>query len=143
MASRGSSILNPIVIDASVTISWLLDDEADSLVSTVLNQITRDGAIVPQLWFYEVHNALLAAERRGRLSSDRTLAHLNSLRNSPITAADGTDLQAALELARRHHLSFYDALYLELALRRDLLLATLDRALARAAAASGLLLTAT
>ena len=45
---------------------------------------------------------------------------------------------AAMELANRHGLSFYDSMYLELALRRQLPLATFDRRLARAARAEGL-----
>ena len=40
-------------------------------------------------------------------------------------------------LAFEHGLTFYDALYLELAIRRQLPLATLDNDLQRAAAASG------
>ncbi len=111
------------------------------MASTALGRINRDGGIVPQLWFYEVHNALLVAERRGRLSSEETLAHLNSLRNSPVTTDEGSDFQDTLELARTYGLTFYDALYLELARRRQLVLATLDRDLTRAATAEGLLFT--
>ena len=44
----------------------------------------------------------------------------------------------ALTLAERHRLSFYDAVYLELAKRFGAPVATLDKALARAAAAEGL-----
>ena len=43
-----------------------------------------------------------------------------------------------LALAGEHNLSIYDAMYLELALRMQLPLATLDRALAAAAQAAGL-----
>ena len=101
------------------------------------------GGIVPQLWYYEVHNSLLIAERRGRSSINATQDGLDRIRGLHIISDLETDFQATLDLARAHRLSFYDALYLELALRRNLLLATLDRALARAAAASGLLLTTT
>ena len=143
MATRGPSILSPIVIDASITISWLLDDEVEPLASTVLNRVITHRAIVPPLWFYEVHNALLVGERRGRLSSEDVVARLHGVGRLPLTNDHDTDFPITPELARAHGLSFYDALYLELALRPNLLLATLDRALARAAAASGLLLTTT
>jgi len=43
-------------------------------------------------------------------------------------------------LAQKHQLSTYDASYLELAMRRDILLATQDKALARAAAECGVAL---
>ena len=42
-----------------------------------------------------------------------------------------------MALARRHRLTAYDASYLDLALRTDGPLATLDRTLARAATAEG------
>lgn len=135
--------MNPIVVDASVTVSWLLDDESNLLADAAMRHVDRDGGIVPQIWHYEVHNSLLIAERRGRNSSNATQDGLARLPGLRITSDQEADFQATLELARRHRLSFYDALYLELALRRNLLLATLDRALARAAAASGLLLTTT
>jgi predicted nucleic acid-binding protein len=51
-------------------------------------------------------------------------------------------LLGAVELADRHGLSVYDALYLDLALDIDGELATLDRDLAAAAAAEGVTLTA-
>jgi predicted nucleic acid-binding protein len=44
---------------------------------------------------------------------------------------------AVVALARRHRLTAYDALYLELAMRRGLALATLDRALAAVVVAEG------
>ncbi len=53
-------------------------------------------------------------------------------------AASRADLAVALTLAGRHRLSFYDAIYLELAKRRAAPVATLDKALARAAAGEGL-----
>ena len=46
------------------------------------------------------------------------------------------------ELARSHHLAIYDAVYQELASRRNEALATLDVALVRAATAEGLPLVA-
>ena len=51
---------------------------------------------------------------------------------------DLVDASATLGLADRHRLTLYDAAYLELALRLNLPLATLDQALRDAAAALGL-----
>ena len=48
-----------------------------------------------------------------------------------------TDLDATFSLAFEHSLTFYDALYLELASRRQLSLATLDGDLSRAARSAG------
>jgi predicted nucleic acid-binding protein len=57
-----------------------------------------------------------------------------------ITTDDETNRRCpgeSLALAREHGLTVYDAAYLELALRRRAGLATLDRALARAARSAG------
>ena len=127
--------MSRIVLDASVASDWLLDDEFDPRASNALTWLRRDGAVVPQLWHYEMRNALLTAERRGRVSKDEIAERLDSLRRLPILTDQEADLQAAFDLAREHSLSFYDALYLELAKRRDVPLATLDAQLTRAAAA--------
>lgn len=58
----------------------------------------------------------------------------------PIKTDAEPNLVAAFALARRRRLSFYDAVYLELALRCGGALATLDAALARAGIAEGLAL---
>ena len=127
-----------LVLDASVTASWLLEDEVDSQAGASLNSVRHDGALVPQLWHYEIRNALLVAQRRGRLHEDEVIERLASLGHLPILTDREPDLQIAMELAIARGLSFYDAMYVELARRRQLPLATLDSALARAAIAEGL-----
>ena len=52
-------------------------------------------------------------------------------------AAEGHPWNAVSAIADRHGLTVYDAAYLELAQRRRLPLATLDRALCRAAREAG------
>jgi predicted nucleic acid-binding protein len=74
-------------------------------------------------------------KRHDRIFRDATLADLAQL---PIQVDLQTDQQAwsaTLRLAERHQLTLYDAAYLELALRRNLPLATLDDDLRRAAKA--------
>jgi len=56
------------VVDASVALSWVLEDENRLRTDTTLEQLADEGALVPQLWHLETRNALLMAERRGRLS---------------------------------------------------------------------------
>ena len=95
---------------------------------------------MPQLWHLETRNSLLTAERRGRLSSEEVKERLDALKGLPIVTDEQPDLQSAFDLARTHELSLYDALYLDLAKREGATLATLDRALGRAATAEGVLL---
>ncbi len=67
-----------------------------------------------------------------------TAERLSVLPTLPIQTDTETDLDTAMDLARTHTLSFYDAVYLELATRNGASVATLDSALARAARAEGL-----
>ena len=127
-----------LILDASVAASWLFSDETEPRADAILARLAEDGAYVPQLWHLEVRNVLLVAERRGRISTGQQREFLDALSELPIRTDSTPDLALAFALARTHGLSFYDAIYLELAQRRNGELATLDTALARASAAAGL-----
>ena len=126
-----------LVVDASVVIAWLFDDEEKPRADGVLELLKEDGAWVPCLWHLETCNTLLIAERGGRLSLGGVKERVDALKGLPIQTDEEPDLQTAFDLARAHVLSFYDALYLELAKRKNAELATLDKALGRAAVAEG------
>ena len=134
--------MSGLVVDASVVVAWLFDDEDEPRADRVLAQLGEEGAIVPQLWHLETRNALLTAERRGRLSSEDVRERLAALRGLPIATDEGADLQSAFDLARTHGLSLYDALSLELARREGAELATLDGPLSQAATSEGVMLAA-
>jgi predicted nucleic acid-binding protein len=127
-----------LVLDASVSASWLLDDELDPEAATALEWVRGDGAVVPNLWHYEVRNALLVAERRGRVGTGLAKERLTFLRDLHIHTDQEPDLEAAMDIATTHGLSFYDAAYVELGRRRSLPLATLDGDIVRAALAEGI-----
>ncbi len=129
--------MSGLVVDASVVVAWLFDDEAEPYADRVLDRLVEEGALAPQLWHLETRNALLTAERRGRLSMREVKERLDALKGLPIRTDVDPDLQFAFDLARTHDLTIYDALYLELAKREDAELATLDAALGRAALAEG------
>ena len=117
--------------------AWTMADESSALADEALAQLRLGGGVAPQIWWAELRNALLASERRGRITPAGTDAALAALDALPITV-DSTPLGAeVLRIGREHNLTVYDALYLELALRLDRPLATLDRKLARAAEAAG------
>ena len=127
-----------LVIDASIAAAWLFDDEEDRRADAALTRIETDTALVPRLWHLEVRSALLAAERRGRIRADEVDDRLRFLHELPVRTDVEPNLADAFALARTRRLSYYDALYLELARRRGAALATLDAALARAADAEGI-----
>ena len=130
--------MSELVLDASVTTSWLLDDEVDPGAAIVADLVRQDTAFVPQLWHLEVRNALLVALRRGRIDNSQFDLRIRSLSELLVSTDSEPDFNSALNLAVSHNLSFYDAVYLELAHRLQLALATLDGRLSRAALAEGL-----
>ena len=132
----------PFVVDASVAAAWLLGDEDDGEADRVLRLLAADGARVPSLFWYEMRNVLVMAERRGRLVPGEAAAALGRLRRLPIEAVDMTlaDDARVTGLAIAYGLTAYDATYLALAEATASPLATADRALARAAERAGVAL---
>ena len=132
-----------LVLDTSVTMAWVYADEMSRPVREVFDQVTESGAWVPSLWRLEIANVLEMGVRRGRHDAafrEMTLADLALL---PIQVDPDTNDRAwgaTIRLAERHRLTVYDAAYLELALRRGLPLATLDRELRVAANAENVTL---
>ena len=127
-----------LVIDCSMTLSWYFEDERTVARIAVLNQVAEAGAVVPALWRLEVLSGLQVAMRRGRITAEYRDASLTDLRALAIAIDPGTNRRAwsaTLRLCDRLGLTPYDAAYLELALRRQLPLATLDDELVRAAQA--------
>jgi predicted nucleic acid-binding protein len=125
------------VVDASVVLGLLIDRPGEKLLDHVLPLLIEHGAVVPELWHWEVLNALLRNERAGRLRAASLAEALDVLAPVPLTTEheDGeTGTRRLLPLARAQNLSLFDAAYLDLAERAGLPLATLDRRLAAAAA---------
>lgn len=127
--------MSGLVVDASVVVAWLFDDENEPRADRVLDRLVEEGALAPQLWHLETRNALLTAARHGRISMRGIKERLDALKGLPIRTDADPDLEAAFDLARTHGLTIYDALYLELAKREGAELATLDGVLGRAALA--------
>ena len=130
--------MSVFTLDASVALAWLLGEEHDSGADIALRRLEQEEALVPDLWHLEVRNGLLAAMRRGRLADDD---RQNGSGPCAISLSGPTGIPISKprsSLAERHTLSFCDAIYLELAGRHRVPFATLDKALARAAAACGL-----
>jgi len=132
-----------VVIDASLTLTWYFDDETTQAADAVLDRVSEAGAVVPSLWRLEVANAFQSALRRKRIKARYRDESLIELAAMPITVDDDTDAYAwttTLRLAERFGLTIYDATYLELAQRRSLPLATLDKELREAATSLNIML---
>lgn len=129
------------VLDCSVTMAWFFEDEATKYTQALLDALAdEEMAVVPSLWLLEVTNILLVGERRGRNTIEQSRDFWETLQALPIEI-EGYSLEqcsgSIYDLARTHNLSAYDASYLDLAQRRSLPLATLDKHLMVAVKACG------
>lgn len=129
-----------MVLDNSMCLAWCFEDERTPEVLAIRERVIKAGAVVPPLWRYEVANALLMAQRRQRIDAERRTGLLQTLGEFGIEedqAPEGDPWGATVQLADLYRLTVYDAAYLELAQRRRLPLATLDKALIGAAHKAG------
>jgi predicted nucleic acid-binding protein len=134
-------VIRAFVADASVAIGWVHPAQATTRTAAMLDAIA-DGATleVPALWPLEVANALIVLVRRRKLTEDERQAGVGWLRGLRVRLdheTPGLAFARLSELAVTHRLSVYDAAYLELALRRGLILGCMDGPLRAAAARAG------
>lgn len=130
----------PAVADASFIMGALVEEEHTDFVVKAFPDLAVEGLVAPALIMWEVANICAMKQRRQLLTEDEAHEALDLFFSLPIDLdAEPASLPVGLALARRHTLTAYDAAYLELATRVGGALATLDKALARAARAEGLL----
>lgn len=129
------------VADSSLGIAWVTQSQSTPATDSILRDVASGRTfVVPVLWPFEVANTLLSLLRRGRINpADCNLAQHTLVRLRPIVDDEGPAfaISKILQLAQDYILSVYDATYLELALRRNLPLASRDAALNKAAKRSG------
>jgi len=127
--------MNKIVVDASVMICILFKDEENKYSKSFLDCIMNGTqVVVPEIFHAEILNVLIVSERRGRLDNgniQKILRFLLDLNFLTITHLDKENI-LELELAKKYNLTSYDAIYLSLAKREGLQLATLDKKLGKA-----------
>ncbi len=130
------------IVDASVGFAWVYQGQATPETDQLLNEVAAGATvIVPALWFLEMSNVLLIAQRRHRLTAIQRKAALEKLTAMQFTVDEEEAHHAfgrTSELAEKYGLTIYDAAYLELALRRSLPLASRDETLRNAAKQCGL-----
>jgi predicted nucleic acid-binding protein len=129
-----------LVVDSSAALSWCFPGEAAPDTDMLLDRVRDEGGIVPDLWHLELANVLVNAERAKRIGMNQIAIFLDLIRKLPISAdtqASARAFDTILDLARYERLTTYDAAYLDLALRRNLPLATKDKNLSLAAKRNG------
>ncbi len=133
-------MLAGLVLDSSLALAWGLPDENSDQADRLLNRVSGDKNLwVPALWWYEIGNALLMAQKRNRIKEADRIRLMKLYGLLPILAdvPFPEAVRSVQDLALSYSLSVYDASYLELALRKGLPLATFDRRLLQAATRAG------
>lgn len=130
------------VLDASVALRWFLDKPVPAYANRVKQFFLRGvRAVVPALWHLEMSNSLAVAERKSILTSadvDQAVIDIEQLVARAVDIdGDVISTRQSLATARAFQLSAYDAVYLDLARRQRLPLATLDDTLRAAAGRAG------
>ena len=137
---KKGDVIDGIVVDASVALAWCFPDEASGYADAVLVGLAGRTVLVPSVWPLEITNAVAVAERRRRISRPEVLRFIELLEGLTIyedTLTVAVSVSRILPLSREYGLSAYDASYLELAIRHDAPLATLDGRLERAGRKAG------
>ena len=129
------------VADASVAVAWVHPGQATPETASMLEAIAGGATLeVPAIWPLEVANALTVLARRRKLTDEDRRIAVSQLRELPVTVDHEMAALAFTtlsDLAAAHGLSVYDAAYLELALRRKLVLGCKDGPLRDAARRCG------
>lgn len=124
------------VLDASIAIRWVLDDQATPQTDDLLASVSVDEVHVPDIWRYEVAQVVVRQHRECGLADHRALELANRLYGLALL------VDPPLTWSRMLHcigwstglgVKLPDAVCVDLAYRRGLPLATLDRQQADAA----------
>lgn len=135
--------MSAFVLDASMALAWHFPDEATDHTRRVALLGAADPVLVPSHWFAEVANGVLVGERRSRTTAEeraRFIERLDLLELQVDELEPRAMFDRILPLSRVHGLTVYDTLYLELAERTGMPLASLDRDLNAAARRIGVTL---
>lgn len=124
------------VVDNYVVMAWCFEDESSNYADQVLERLALSQGFVPAIWPLEVCNVLLVAEKKNRIGEADSIRFMELLNQLPIIVEQESPERMTREifaLARTHNVSSYDASYLDLAMRKGLPIATLDKNLSDAA----------
>lgn len=125
-----------IVVDASIALSWVIASQNTDAANALLRTANAEF-VAPYIFQFEIRNALLEAERRDKAQPCAVDEAIHSIMANFVSCEPPPDephLLLVFDLARQERLSFFDASYLECAMRIAATLATRDGPLLEAAA---------
>lgn len=130
------------VVDCSFAAALFLPDESSTHVREFFSRLSKnDQLLIPSLWWYELANVLIVCERKNRLHHAEVWKILGLFEKFDLETdyVIGISYSKSLyELAKQYNLSSYDAAYLELVIRKEANLASLDQQLLKVAVNCGI-----
>jgi predicted nucleic acid-binding protein len=130
------------IIDSSLGAAHSLPDEQNDRIDSFFDGLTeQDALVVPQLFWYEISNIFRNNVVRKRIEAEDVPAMLEGIEdlNLNTDTIRSADYSASLfKLACEYSLTSYDAAYLELAIRTQAVVGTLDDDLKKACVKAGL-----
>ncbi len=124
------------VIDCSAAMAWCFPDERTPASLELFRRAATESVCVPSIWFIEVANVLSIAQRKGWLTAAGLAQFQQVIEDLSLdidAESSGRAFTHLLPLCPEHRLTSYDAVYLDLAIRKRLPLATRDVGLRKAA----------
>ena len=114
------------VVDASIVVKWLVDENLSEEASGLLK--SEATLIAPALVFAEVANAMWAMRRRGYIDVDDMTEAVHALQRAPIATPVSMNglAAAAARLATDLDHPAYDCFYLALAIQTQYPMVTAD-----------------
>ena len=106
-----------LVVDASVSLKWALNDEDAVEQAIALRDDALAGQfqmVAPSLWLYEITNGLVTAVRRARLAPDLGAQMLDLLQALGVCMVDPSSADV-YQQSLHYGIAAYDAAYLALA----------------------------
>ncbi len=118
-----------------MALKWFFAEPSSDVALTVLERLQRGvlELIAPDCIVAELGHSFRKLVVGGKLSAQESYAAIEEFAALPIVLAPSRALaRPAMELALGHMASFYDALYVALAVREDVRLLTADERMANA-----------
>ncbi|MEZ8220081.1 putative nucleic acid-binding protein, contains PIN domain [Candidatus Fervidibacteria bacterium JGI MDM2 JNZ-1-D12] len=107
-----------VVVNASVSVKWFNTSEPYSQQASAMLRDFLDGHIemhVPELWFYEMAQAISKAINRGLLTESEGASAVTLISRLGLIVHLNPSWQLAFAFARQNRIQVYDAVYVLLA----------------------------
>ena len=129
--------MSNLIVDASVAVKWVISEPGRSAAVSLLSlyEADRIDLLAPRLLVHEVASALSKLSRRRKISNSHADYAFRSFELHLPELVDDAELASpALSLSLQHQMSYWDCLYLALAIERRADLITADRRFYRSVA---------